>query len=403
MRKMRTSIPYIVYYVVYAFIYSGWLFHKSINPAIYNYSVGYASFLIVMGLFFFLPPIVAFCINKVGRKGFWFSLFPALAIVFVLYAVGMQYYYYTQKHLFDPFLQNPIRESGKKIAGKKEGVFRILCVGGSTTKNLGLPKRTRYPDVLAEILRKRYPSQRIEVINGGRTWYTTKHSLIGYITYYSDWNPDLVVEMHAINDICRSFSPPDFAIGEYNDLWTHFYGPAINGAKPPTFEKYLLSFFEVPLNAWYAGFRFNEFDYPPDRYVSLGAFEKNLEKMIRYVKNSKSEIMLVSQPSLYKDKMSNEESRHLYFGRTIANTKTGFMKEECPSPGSFRRAMDLFNKTARKIALKEGALFVDAAGSIEKTIENFRDDIHYTEKGARLLAESVARKIIGAKLMEKEI
>ena len=39
-------------------------------------------------------------------------------------------------------------------------------------------------------------------VYAGMDWYTTKHSLINYVTYYRDWQPDVVVVMHAINDLC---------------------------------------------------------------------------------------------------------------------------------------------------------------------------------------------------------
>ena len=44
-------------------------------------------------------------------------------------------------------------------------------------------------------------------------WYTTKHSLINYVTNLRDAELDLIVVMHAVNDLYRSFFPPDFTIG----------------------------------------------------------------------------------------------------------------------------------------------------------------------------------------------
>lgn len=79
-----------------------------------------------------------------------------------------------------------------------------------------------------------------------------KHSLISYVTYYTHWRPDVVIVMHGINDLTRSFSPPYFAVGPYNEQWTHFCGPAIYGARPPTFEQHLLHTLFMPMiDGWY--------------------------------------------------------------------------------------------------------------------------------------------------------
>lgn len=392
-RKSRTLLLF-AFYLVYSLIYAGWLPHRSISPVILRYSASYFSFLLVMATVFFLPVVVRLYARRVGWKGLKYSILVVSIFSLIIYVISGVWYYYTEEHLFDPFLQNPVSKFEDRTPDRGKPSFRILTLGGSTSENLALEEEERYPNVLASILEKRYPSYNIELFNGARNWYTTRHSLIAYVTYYSDWKPDLVIVMHGINDLCRSFSPDRFAIGEYDELWTHFYGPAINGARAPTFEEHLLSFFEVPMDAWYAGLRNKEVDYPLDRYVSLGSFEKNLRRIVKYVKFDNSRILLVSQPSLYKNKMEGREPEALCFGKAIANTRLNFVQSEYPSSKSFFRAMKFFNENAEKVAREEGALFVDAAGDIAKTLNNFRDDLHYTEEGAHLLAESISEAIM---------
>lgn len=385
---------FAIYCLIYAFIYAGWLSHHSLEPVILRYSFGYFLFLVVMASVFFFPLVITISVKKIGWKRFWFSIIPSLTVICVIYLIFALHYYYTQEHLFDPFLQNPVDPPESLSLDKKDGTFRIMCLGGSTTKNIGLPPAKRYPSMLQAILKEHYPGVDIEVINAGTTWYTSKHSFISYATYWEDWNPDLIIIMHAINDLSRSFSPPDYAIGEYNDLWTHFYGASIRGAKPPTFEKYLLGYFEIPINAWYAGFRWKERDYPPEHYVSIEAFEKNMKKLVKYAAGGARDILLVTQPSLYKETMSDDAMKHLYFGKTIANTRLNFVQRAYPSPKSFYGAMRLFNEITKKLALKEDIAVVDAAELITGDLRNFRDDVHYTEEGARLLAGVIAEVIV---------
>lgn len=401
MGKYRTAKIYLVYYIIYALVYAGWLFHRSINPEIFIYSKSYFLFLSIMTMPFFLPLVIAFYRKHIGLKGAGYAFIIAALVLFVIYFISAQIYYYTQCHHFDPFLQNAISKIDGLNDSKPANQYRILCLGGSTTEELAISEEGRYPNVLERVLKDRYPDADIRVFNGGKNWYTTRHSLISYTTYYVDWKPDLVIVMHTINDLCRSFSPRDFAIGEYDELWTHFYGPAINGARPLTFEQKILGYFEVPMNAWYAKYRFLEKDYPTERYLSLPSFEKNLTKIVIYGRAHGSDVMLISQPSLYKERMSTEESERLYFGKTIANEQINFFQIGYPSSASFYRAMKLFNAATKKIAKSEGVYFVDADSMLNKNLQNFTDDAHCTEEGAKKLAEIVARAIVENGLIER--
>ena len=404
MRPKPKHLALFIYCMAYALIYAGWISHRSFNPVVFSYSARYFIFLVIAAIPFFLPFVIWFFAGKIGWKKISYSLMPLAAFLFVLYLVSALIYYNTQEHPFDPFLQTPVKdfEAGRR-PGRGSGSFRILCLGGSTTACLGLPAEKSYPGVLEKILKEQYPHGDIEVFNGGVNWYTTKHSLISYVTDYSGLEPDLVIVMHAINDIARSFSPRDFALGRYNDRWTHFYGASINGARPPTFEKHLLSRFETPINAWYGGLRFREANYPKEAYVSLSAFRRNLEKLIRYAKVNRGEVILVSQPSIYKTVMKPEELERLYFGRTIANKAVNFIQTEYPSPESFRAAMELFNKSGREIAGSQNIIHVDGDIAVAKNLENFYDDVHYTARGAELLARLLAEEIVRKGYVESVI
>ena len=169
------------------------------------------------------------------------------------------------------------------------------------------------------------------------------------------------------------------------------------GAKPPTFEQHILEYFETPLNTWYNKQRFLERDYPVERYVSLPAFKENLTKLVKYARNNGSDVILVMQPSLYKEKMEKEELRLLYFGRTVANQRLNFLQREYPSPGSFYRAMKLFNNAVKDVASQEDVTCVDADSFVSKDLRHFRDDVHYTARGAKTLAEVISKVIIERK------
>ena len=395
---MKKNLGLIVYWLIYAFIYAGWVCHRCDNPSVLWYTRRYVAFLVGMAVFFFVPLLARRYRKAVGTKGFWFSIIPCGVLGVLLYVGASFYYYHTQVRGFEPFVQVHYYRYDPGARAKKDGELRVLCLGGSTTRNFRLPPDKRYPSVLQAILQQRYPSRKVTVFNAGMDWYTTKHSLINYVTYYRNWKPDVVVVMHAINDLCRSFAPPAFAIGEYNDRWSHFYGPAINGAKPPTFERHV---FGVFVDTWYSMWRYNEAGYPLATYVAIRPFERNLRAIAQYVQSDHTGVVLVTQPSLYKPELSPDERGVLVFGRKFCACPRNLLQKAYPSPGSLGAAERAFNAVVRRVASSENAVLADAEPAVGKGLENFIDDVHYTEQGARLLAQLVADRIVGADLLTR--
>ena len=393
---MNKRLGLVLYYVIYAFIYAGWIFHRCDQPVVFRYSRNYFVFLVGMSVFFFLPPLARRYKAAVGAKNFWFSIIPCAVLGVLVYMGGSLYYYYTQVHGFEPFVQVHYYRYDPAAEAKSDGEVRVLCLGGSTTRNFRLPPDKRYPSVLEAMLQKQYPARKVTVFNAGMDWYTTKHSLINYVTYYRDWQPDVVVVMHAINDLCRSLAPPAFSIGTYNDRWSHYYGPAINAAKPPTFERHVFGEFA---NTWYSMFRFREVDYPVDTYVAVRPFERNLRKIVAYVRSDRTRVVLVTQPSLYKPDMSADERAVLVFGKKFCACPQNLLQKRYPSPQSLGAAQRAFNAVARRVASAEGVVLVDAEQRVPKDLDHFSDDVHYTEQGARLLAQLVADTLVDARLV----
>lgn len=352
------------------------------------------------------------------------TIIAIVGFLLIAYITASEYYYHKNvclEHHFDPYLQVSSKILSRSSIDKAGNVFRILCLGGSTTLDDRNPARRRWPALLKNYLQKKYPQIKVEVINAGMHWYTTKHSLINYVTYYKDWNPDLVIIMHGINDLYRTFSPEDFAIGEYNDRWTHFYGAEINGAKKPmTLEIYfryrflraidkffrIMSHIGISTKSTLNGLPIKEVNYPPEKYVSIEMFKRHLALLARYARLDKAIVILMTEPYLYKTTMTKEERQAVWFDKSFCLTRISDYKRsyyEYPSLESLASAMALFNKTTKEIANTEGAILIDADNYIPKNLVNFRDDVHYKEAGSRLLAKLVAKNIIDRNLISAKV
>jgi Tfp pilus assembly protein PilF/lysophospholipase L1-like esterase len=85
------------------------------------------------------------------------------------------------------------QEYGNRQSIKEKGVYRILCLGESTTAR-------QYPQHLEKILNQRKAGARFSVIDKGRPGIVTTVILSQVESYLDEYHPDLVVAMMGIND-----------------------------------------------------------------------------------------------------------------------------------------------------------------------------------------------------------
>ena len=86
---------------------------------------------------------------------------------------------------------------------KRDGVLRVVCLGGSTTYGWSVARPEQaYPAQLEELLRSNLPSgyMDVEVINAGLPWGTSAEILTHYHFKYHYYQPDVVVINSGGND-----------------------------------------------------------------------------------------------------------------------------------------------------------------------------------------------------------
>jgi lysophospholipase L1-like esterase len=88
---------------------------------------------------------------------------------------------------------------------KGEDVFRIVCVGASTTEE-GPTNDLTYPAILEATLNRHFKTNRFEVINCGISGMNSlKHRMRS--ADYLALNPDLIIVYNGVNDICHDLFP----------------------------------------------------------------------------------------------------------------------------------------------------------------------------------------------------
>jgi len=312
------------------------------------------------------------------------SIIAALAgmVVALLLAYPIASYIYARSFLKDvgmyhPYLQLAPREI--HLRDSNEGhPFRIFCLGGSTTEFRDQSGRG-WPERLEGHLRKARPDRAIEVYNAGRQWYTTEHMLIHYATNIRHLAPDAVILMEAINDLLQNADFSYFSFEAFRPDYGHFYGPVYRIIRRPSLEQKVL------------GGLGSMWNHKPRQVVDtnsfpgLESFERNLMALVEMAKSGGASVVLMTQPNLYKEPMSDAEEAALAMVRVEA---VGQDKQW--STGTARRGMEAYNSVIRKVAAREDCLFIDLEKAIPKSLEYFGDDVHYRGPAFDLVAETVA-------------
>lgn len=267
-------------------------------------------------------------------------------------------------------------------------IIRILALGGSTTYGSRLERSEAYPAVLESLLADRYPDTNFEVFNAGVPWHTSMHSLLRYVALYAEWKPDLVIVMHAFNDIFQA-SEGKLTNGAFRGDYGHFFGAM--GLRVNPKDQLTEDMRHLLLNNWFARTWYSDFfprqaaaeKSPVDLLRALPYFRRNLCQLTRRAHSDGAEVVLLTQPSLYGEGMSKDEREKLFYDYYYRDYAL------VPPIQAQSAAMDGFNQATREIAISCGALLVDLAQLLPKETEYMYDDVHYTVRGAEHVARDV--------------
>lgn len=383
-----------LFYLLYGGFYVGlWFADTRQTPVVFGtYS---RSHLLILGLAtlpLFLPLLWGWAVRKIGLKHVLFALVPALLLGLVMYLGASIWHYNTTRRLFEPFLQYhpPVLKEKVKRRAPDDPRVVILVLGGSTS--------IHYPKLLEKKLREKLPAQPVAFLNAATVGFSVKNSLINYVTYADAWQPDVVLCLHGINDLVRSFNAPHFAVGPYSEKWTHYYHGARKAANPPSLESETLG---KLADLWFRTLRVREADVPLEGYRSLPAFREHLDRLAHYIQANGSQPIFLTQPTIYRPDQTEAETRKLNFQIEMCLERYSYWRQEYPSPASLARAMAAYNQATEEAARAAGIPCLDAAAAIPKDLTHFTDDCHFTPAGLEKLADFLAAELAAKKLVVK--
>lgn len=276
---------------------------------------------------------------------------------------------------------------------KHEGVFRIVCLGGSSTYGFGpTSDATNWPTRLQGLLNQAPLTRRVEVINLAAQGYSTFESLIQLALRGVSLEPDLVLVYHAINDMRCALYP---GVVRDNSHWRAVW-PVERPSKSEqllersgiyrTWRRYATdwvmerenmgAYLIVDFGRWWP----DDFGQPTDLDLGFQNFERNLVTIIATARAHGSEVMLVTQGTRMSD------------------------FDDMGSAQLQRDGFDRANRILAEVSEAHGTYFCDARAVLEAEADRqralrgeddvFTSTVHMTDAGCELLARTLAARIL---------
>lgn len=284
---------------------------------------------------------------------------------------------------------------GRTFSRTKTAMFRILCLGGSTTWGHHLEAEQTWPFMLEQRLGKL--GYDVEVINAGRPWYTTVHSITNYATHMRYYNPDVVVVMHGVNDLARSFPashepPAEWDYGSYQGPMKNVLsGYRANNRSAKRWNLNPLHLMRSTAIYRLAFDRSGSSTKPDQRlsrddFPTLKSFRAHLDYLTRLCLDDHRAVVLATQAHVYeREDMGTLPAFDSTMRQTYMKTRSGAVADAA----SLRSAMRIVRNTVTDVARLRGVAVADAQQAIGSDAKYFIDDFHLNADGNAVTARTM--------------
>lgn len=321
------------------------------------------------------------------------------------------------------FTANSIGIRGDEFSPSQ--TYRILAVGGSTTESLYLDDTKTWPhDLQADL--NQAGSQNVWVGNVSKSGLDTRHHIyqLRYLLpRYSYAKINAVIVLVGINDLwyftvpaqveqfsedyelSRTFSfvPPqvlDEPFYKKTQLWLLLRRVKSNLFRPPDPPGSFVEDVEGKVFPLLRQRRKNATEYVgtlPDMTQALQIYTRNLNTMIDLAQANSVRIILMTQPSLYKQVNPPYEESLIWGGALENQGKTNIapnIPDRYYTTGALALGMQRYNDTLLKVCQARKIECIDLASALPKNTTIFYSDVHYNENGAREVADIISRYLL---------
>lgn len=293
--------------------------------------------------------------------------------------------------------------------------YAILAIGGSTTECLYLDQTEAWPQLVQDRLNQQNDGWQVWVGNAGRSGRTTREYSV-MMKYLLPQYPqiDTVIVLTGINDLSQwllqgeayeaalsdpnaeqaliertfehiAFQDPFLPLYQRSALWRLVSGAVASRQAAETVEDIYV---EDKVGRNYILRREERQQAPiqealPDMTAALDEYGRNLATMAELAKSDGVRLILMTQPVLWHNDLSQAEENLLWFGS--GPDGTFFYSVEALMTG-----MAAFNERTRAACSLYEIECVDLATMLSQDTTTFYDDVHFNEGGAAKVATVVS-------------
>jgi hypothetical protein len=288
----------------------------------------------------------------------------------------------------------------KEIDYSTQHGYRIFAIGGSTTEQIYLDDRRTWTHLLQESLEKTSGAN-VEVVNTGVSGLRAQHHL-ATLRSIADLKPNLVMFLIGIND------------------WNHHILTHFSRLNSESFLGAALEFRNelvkrVSLQNTLLGNIGSRLVFGRDREVDGSYFSRqrgsldrakimsfepeavspeyaeDLESIGTFCREKRIDCMFITQPTGYQASAAELYKKGFWMTPPNANYTLDF--------DSMVYLANLYNSHLRAFAVRHGHYFCDAASKFKASYEDFFDDCHFNERGAKRMSEVVRQCFDSAGLL----
>lgn len=276
-------------------------------------------------------------------------------------------------------------EQGFRLDGpvpeRAEGEFRIVALGGSTTENVWNDAGIHWPLVTQCILRDQgYP---VRFLNGAMSAFSTAHSLVRLQFDALEYDPDMVVIMHAVNDLTVNYVAAARGM-QVDPNYRVKYGTRSFTGEIGTDDVVISRLARMVRQRMARGsdglVPREEWSYDIEEGARI--FERNLGMIGLVAGGAAAPAVLVTMP--YSRDPANYAP--ILEGELRVGPGVGLI----PEPDRFAEDMDRYNEGARNVALTDGLGLVDMAALYHEEEGDFVDPVHYSTRGVLKFGRTAA-------------
>ncbi len=288
--------------------------------------------------------------------------------------------------------------------------FRVVTLGGSVTECLLLRDEDTWPHRLQDVLRAG-SGRRIWVGNAARSGHSTLDYTAHARVLLHALRPDLVIVMAGANDLQAAVEdrliPMDLSdravLSQYSDrLYAQGDVEGIRGSYLNFMVERYFTSPSLDITGLYERMSRRRraarlLDVIPNMEDATDVYRANLRQLVEALAQvpSRPRVLMLTHPSLWKAEMSPRERDALWGGYTCMDCE----RAEYYSPRALAAALDGFNRELQAVSAAAGVPCLDLAARVPKTLDNFYDDAHLRELGARLVADTVGQFLLRERLV----